>query len=462
MMKLELKKFLSIPACKFEFTGHRPHLKTQMAGVSIDSRTLHPGELYIALKGENHDGHDFVTAALEKQASAAVVERSFWQDNKAHLTGCPLFVVENTLTALQKLANFTRKQYKIPVLALTGTNGKTTTKEMIAAVLSQAGNVCKTQGNLNNHIGVPLTLLTLDKAHDFLVVEMGTNHFGEIARLCEIAEPEYGLITNVGHGHTEFLRDLQGVAQAKLELFDYLRSKGWLFVNLDDPVLAQKAPQVRRSTRYGFTPDSDVVAEELDLDEAGRPAMRIEGMTMRLNLVGMHNLTNALAAVAVGKKFGIALEQIKRALETVHIPSKRMEVTRQNDITILNDCYNANPESTLAALRTLAAFPAAGKKLLALGDMLELGEHAEEKHAQIGKSVREYRVNALFAYGPLSRHAVDACQKHSPKMAAHHFNSKQELITALRHDLAPGDLLLVKGSRGMKMEEVIEALKREG
>src|SRR3990172_1444879 len=240
-MKLKFKDIFKIESCSFEFIGPDSILQQPIQGVSIDSRTINPNELYFALIGENHDGHNFVEEVYQKQAIAAIVEKKWWQQNQHKLQNKTVLVVEDSLRALQELANFYRKQFTIPVIALTGTNGKTTTKEMIAAVLYKAGSVCKTQGNYNNHIGVPLTLFQLDNHHQYLVVEMGTNHFGEIARLCEIAAPQYGLITNIGHGHTEFLRDIKGVTRAKMELFKHLhKTGGVIFANTDDENITRK------------------------------------------------------------------------------------------------------------------------------------------------------------------------------------------------------------------------------
>lgn len=453
-MKFKLNEFLKIRKCDFEFHGDSDILKQPLKGVSIDSRTIQPNEIYFALKGENLDGHEFIDDALRKKAIAAVVEKKWAQKNRSHISNQSIFVVDDTLSALHEFASTYRRQFFIPVIGLTGTNGKTTTKEMIAAVLSKTKNVCKTEGNFNNHIGLPLTLLKLKDEHEVAVIEMGTNHFGEIAQLCEIAEPNYGLITNIGHGHTEFFNSLEGVAKAKMELFDYLRPTGTTFINLDDPMIVHHAPANSNATTYGFKDEAVVRAENLGLDELGYPLMAVGDTQIRINVVGLHNLSNALAAVAVGKEFGVDNSNIKLALENLKLPSKRMQIYKIEGVTVLNDSYNANPESTIAALETLSKMPASGKKFFIFGDMLELGEHADEAHKGIGSSVNKYGVDVFFAYGPLSAHAVES----AIDVQAKHFSEKSDLCEELKNLLKTNDLVLVKGSRGMKMEEVPENL----
>ncbi len=433
-------------------------LSRPLAGVSTDSRKIGPNEVYLALRGEQYDGHDFVSECFDKGASAAVVEKSWWHLHSAKFTNRPVVLVENTLAALQTAANFYRRKFSIPLMGLTGTNGKTTTKEMIAAVLSEMGSVCKTEGNLNNHIGVPLTLLTLRPAHKSAVIEMGTNHFGEIARLCEIAEPQLGIITNIGRGHLEFLGDLEGVARAKMELFQALPSDGTAFVNLDDPMIVKHAPKRKNNITFGFNKAARIKGKSLEPDKQGFPRMQVEGQTFRLNLRGNHNLANALAAVAVGLEFGIGLKTMNAALENVTLPSKRLEISRWKNILILNDSYNANPDSTLAALAILRDAPISGKRIFVFGDMLELGEAGPTEHANIGESLPNFWVDVFFAFGPLSASAVEAAKKASAKITIKRFLDKKDLVGELKKLLVDGDALLVKGSRGMKMEEVLDKL----
>lgn len=456
-MDFLLKEFLEIKTCPFEFYGQPEILQKAAAGFSIDSRTIKSGEVFFAIKGETHDGHDFVEEVLQKKALALVVEKSWLKKQPNLFQEANIFVVEDTLKALQETAHFYREKFDIPVLGLTGTNGKTTTKEMIAAVLSQSGEVCKTWGNLNNHIGVPLTLFSLKKNHKALVLEMGTNHFGEITRLCEIGDPQYGLITNVGRGHLEFFGDVEGVARAKMELFDYLSPDGIGFVNLEDKHILKKTPPLKKRITYGFTDTADIQGHLEGLDTFGFPRLRVEETRITIPIPGQHNALNALAAVAVGLEFGVSLAKIKEALEQVHVPDKRMQIFTRAGVVVLNDAYNANPDSTKAALEVLNSIPAKGKRIFVFGDMLELGETAQAEHEKIGELLKNYPVDVFFAYGEFSHFAVKKVKQQS-KMRAEHFTNKTDLQQALKNLLQPGDVLLVKGSRGMKMEEVLDGI----
>jgi UDP-N-acetylmuramoyl-tripeptide--D-alanyl-D-alanine ligase len=450
-MPLYLHEFKGIPTGSFDFRGSKEESNRQLSGISIDSRTIGYDELYVALRGANHDGHDFVASALEKGAAAAMVEESWWLASAASIAARNVIVVKDSLKALQDLAHYYRKRFDIPVIAVTGTNGKTTTKEMIAAVLSKKWEVCKTEGNLNNHIGVPLTLLRLRHRHRALVLEQGMNHFGEIAALCEISDPTDGLITNIGRGHVEHLGGIEGVARAKAELFDYIAPDKHAFVNIDDQWIVSYTGKLRHKTTFGFTKNADIAGEQLPSDDNGFSALRVEGVEIRLTVAGRHNLTNALAAVAVGKKFGVALDDIKDALENLILPGKRMELMRKNGILILNDCYNANPDSMLAAVETLAWLAIPGKKIAVLGDMLELGQAAQEEHASIGEAIANLPVDLVLTVGEYSQKIVERSEKSQNR----HFSEKKDLIEVLREAAQPGDAVLVKGSRGMRMEDII-------
>ncbi|MFQ5708046.1 MAG: UDP-N-acetylmuramoyl-tripeptide--D-alanyl-D-alanine ligase [bacterium] len=460
-MDLTVREFLSIKHCSFGFHGNPGILDEAVSGISIDSRKVSAGEIFFAIRGETHDGHDFIGAAFENNAQAAVVCKSWWTNCPAHLESNNFFVVEDTLAALQEAAHFYRGKFTLPVLALTGTNGKTTTKEMVATVLGQKHTVCKTRGNLNNHIGLPLSLFALDQQQEVAILEMGCNHFGEIARLCEIAEPQFGLITNVGHGHLEFFADLEGVAKAKAELFENLHPPGTAFINLDDPLISKYVPANLKSVTYGFKEEARVSGEVSGADEHGCFAFRVEKTPIRLNVPGKHNLSNALAAVAVGLEFGVSLSKIKQALENVALPGQRMEMFERNKVRIINDSYNANPDSTRASLSVLKQTQSTGKKIFVFADMLELGERATLEHAEIGKALKDYRVDVVLAFGEYAEAAVAAARKASKKIVAKHFSEKTALVKALKEQIKAGDVLLVKGSRGMKMEEVLQKLFAE-
>jgi UDP-N-acetylmuramoyl-tripeptide--D-alanyl-D-alanine ligase len=442
---------------KARFDGDVSKLTQRPAGLSTDSRKCRPGEVFVALRGERFDGHQFVAEILAADALATVVETSWFEQQKRKPQG-NLLIVNDTLQALQQVGHAIRRRWGKTVIAITGSNGKTTTKELVAAVLAQEKLVHKTTGNLNNHIGVPLTLAELHHAYDLAVVEMGTNHFGEIARLCEIAEPNFGLITNIGQAHIEFFKDLDGVAKAKGELLEYLHARGGIvFLNADDPKLRAVLPSGAKAITFGLNKPAQVQGKIIGVDENGCVTLTWRGVNIRLAIPGTHNAVNALAAVAVGEYFGIAPEKIRLAVESVQPVAKRMQLLRRGEMTIINDAYNANPESMRAALEFLAAIPVRehGRRVAILGDMLELGEAAEPAHREIGALMSQLPIHAVFAHGPRMKNLVQAIGE---TIWAEHFDDKAKLCEEVNRSLRPGDVILVKGSRGMAMEEVIEKL----
>jgi UDP-N-acetylmuramoyl-tripeptide--D-alanyl-D-alanine ligase len=355
-------------------------------------------------------------------------------------------------------------RFTLPVIAVGGSNGKTTTKEMIARVLRQRYKVLSTEGNLNNQIGVPHTLFRLEKKHEVAVVEVGTNHAGEIAYLCDILQPTHGVITNIGKEHLEYFNGIEGVAQEEGSLFASLRMRkgGISFVNVDDAMVVAQAKGMRRKFTYGMTrSQADLHGTVLGFDRAGCARLRIKAkrratsLTMRLRVPGVTNAANALAAAAVGIHFRIAPKHLGKALESFTAASKRMEVVRIDGITVLNDTYNANPDSTLAALGVLARAATKGKKIAVLADMLELGAHAADEHARVGREATELGVDYLLTYGTLARHIHKAAGVEYRM----HYDNKNVLAEYLAELVTPGDLVLVKGSRGMKMEDVVTFLR---
>ncbi|RIK78283.1 UDP-N-acetylmuramoyl-tripeptide--D-alanyl-D-alanine ligase [candidate division KSB1 bacterium] len=438
------------------FAGDKSMLRTRPAACSIDSRTCQGGDLFFALAGDKFDGHEFLPQVFEKQALAAVVSARWYEQHPKQRNN--LIIVGDVLQALQNLGSAIRRRWGKPVLALTGSNGKTTTKEMVAAVLAQKKVVHKTVGNLNNHIGVPLTLSQLAFAHDMAVVEMGANHFGEIARLCEIAVPQYGLITNVGRAHLEFFGDAAGVARAKGELFHYLHEhEGIAFFNADDPYLPAVLPAGLKAVTYGLQKPAQIHGTIKQTDGGGHATLSWRNTEIRINVPGAHNAGNALAAVAIGDFFGIAPEAIRAGIEACASVSQRMQIVRKSGMVIINDAYNANPESMKIALGFLAQQPlaASARRVAILGDMLELGASAEAAHREIGEFIATLPLQAVFAYGPQTKHLVDAVGQNC---WAVHFMKKQNLFAEVNRSVRPGDVLLLKGSRGMAMEEVLEKL----
>jgi len=438
------------------YVGDQAVLTRRAMGISIDSRACGAEALFVALRGDRFNGHNFITDVFEKQALAAVVDAQWFQSNKKAFGN--FLIVDDTLHALQKLGSTIRKRWGKNVVAVTGSNGKTTTKEMIASVLQQKFFTHKTTGNLNNHLGVPLTLSELTYGPEVAVVEMGTNHFGEIATLCEIAAPNFGVITNVARAHTEFFGDLAGVAKAKAELFEYLhRNDGIAFLNADDPHLRAALPSGAKAITFGIDKPAQYQGKVLGLDENGCVQLEVQKTQIRLNVPGLHHAHNALAAVAIGGFLGLAMSSIKKGLESFETPAKRMQVQRMHGVTIINDAYNANPESMRAALQFLAAMSPAehGRRIAILGDMLELGSHADEYHREIGEFITLLPIQAVFAFGPHMKHLVQAIGQHC---WAEHFEEKATLFAEINRSVRPGDVLLLKGSRGMAMEEVIANL----
>ena len=463
-MKLTKSDILAIPHFKaIDFDGPK---SLTVTGVSIDSRTIKPGELFLAVRGDQFDGHNFVSKAIEAGTVGIIVERR-WADVNASMMvsiNIPRLIVENTIQALGKLANIYRRKFDIPIIAVGGSNGKTTTKEMIRSVLGTKYRVLCTEGNLNNHIGVPQTLFRLEKKHDVAIVEIGTNHPGEIDYLCSVLEPTHGLLTNIGREHLEFFGSLEGVAKSEGELFVWLaKHHGLIFVNADDKYLVRLSKKNKKIVSYGFSTRGVSIKGTIDSFNANAQAvlhMKPSGkkvLDITVGIPGEHNAKNALAAAAVGVKMNVPLIDIQKSLASFQSASERMQVQRMEQVTILNDTYNANPDSTLAALATLQVMKAKGKKIAVLADMLELGEQAEELHQQIGKNTGEYGVDILLTFGTLSKYIHDAALVETKA----HFENKSALSAYLMHTLNDGDIVLVKGSRGMKMEEIITSLREQ-
>ena len=458
-MNLTLADLASVPGSMLRGPSLRGSVRFR--GISTDSRTLKRGDVFVALRGENFDGHRYVAAAIERGAAAIVVESSYLPGGDEHV---PCLVVGNSATALGDLALRYRKKFSIPVVAVAGSNGKTTTKDMIACVLAKRFSVLSTQGNLNNHIGVPQTLFRLRPGHDVAVVEIGTNHPGELTALCRILDPTHGLVTGIGKEHLEFFGSVNGVAKEEGALFTFLGSKAGAvaFVNGDDPLVVRASRGVRRRVLYGVDARTAAVRGERGImDASGRPQfdLRRRGVKrptgVRLRVAGAHQVLNAVAAAAVGVHFGVPLREIVKGLESFRPASKRMEVLAFGGMTVLNDTYNANPESTVAALRTLAAAKTGGKRIAVLGDMLELGNAAPREHALVGREAARLKIDYVLTYGEYAREI----HRTAGGPGAIHYEQKNMLSEYVAELAGPGDVILVKGSRGMKMEDVVTFLR---
>jgi len=425
-------------------------------GISIDSRTLTSGALFVALKGESADGHEFAAAAAGRGASGLLVERQLPID-------LPQIVVPDTLAALTACARARRRAFTGPVVAITGSNGKTTTKEMVGAILSVRGPSLVTRGNLNNHIGVPLTLLSLRADHHYAVVEMGANHRGEIAHLASIAEPGIGIVTNAGAAHLEGFGSLDGVAEGKGELFAGLPPDGTAILNTDDRYVSRwrSLAAGRRVMTFGLE-NAEYSARNIRSSlEEGTPRLEFElaapggTVPVRLALAGMHNLRNALGAAAAAQAAGASLDDVAAGLAAMRPVKGRLEFKPAvNGAVLVDDSYNANPGSLKAGLDAFRSF--AGARWLVLGDMMELGSAADELHREIGAYARESGVERLLAVGQRAKGAADAF---GPGGAW--FEKVEDLIAEARRSLRADVAVLVKGSRANRLERVTQALAPE-
>ncbi|QYR20088.1 UDP-N-acetylmuramoyl-tripeptide--D-alanyl-D-alanine ligase [Paenibacillus sp. sptzw28] len=450
--------------------------ETGITGVTRDSRDVQPGQLYVPLIGYNFDGHDFAASALENGAAATL-----WQSDRPvpeALTAFPVISVQDTLTALQLLAAAYRQELNVRVVGITGSNGKTTTKDMMASVLSGVFRVHKTEGNLNNHIGLPLTVLQLDETIDIVVLEMGMSGFGEIELLTGIAKPDIAVITNIGDAHLLQLGSREGIARAKLEIASGLRSDGLLLYNGDEPLLQAgvktlELPEAVEKQTFGTAEGNDWSANNISID-ATSSTFDLAGddslQKLKLPIAGRHNIMNALAAVAAAKRLGVPSEQIRRGFDGLRLTGMRIEPsTAYNGARLFNDAWNANPTAVRAAIDFVQQLSGYRRKWLVLGDMLELGPQEEQLHAGIGDYITPDKADALLTFGELSRHTASAASKQfqrsesadqTDEAAVMAFDDKEQLIEWLRVRLAPEDLVLVKGSRGMRMEDIVHALER--
>ncbi|GGH17001.1 UDP-N-acetylmuramoyl-tripeptide--D-alanyl-D-alanine ligase [Silvibacterium dinghuense] len=458
-MNLELHQ--AAQWCSAELHGHTPHASV-ITGYSIDSRTIQPGDLFFAVKGDRFDGHAFVAAAFAAGAIGAVVA-SKQLGHLGSVSG-PLLAVEDPLVALQQLAAAVRRHWGKRVVGVTGSAGKTTTKEAIAAVLGARFAVLKSQGNLNNGFGLPLQLLKLQPEHEVAVIEMGMSAAGEIAALARIAAPEWGVVTNVGNAHAEFFPDgIAGVARAKYELIQSLPHQGIAFLNCDDHYVSQFGRDFKGAVVYfGYGPCADPRATAVE--PLGIDGLRVsvlagqETASLHLHLPGEHNVSNALAAIAVGIAAGIPLEACCRALEALLPDEKRGRAVSVRGATIINDSYNSNPEALKAMIATLATVPVGegGRRILVAGEMLELGAQAAALHTACGARAVQEKIDIVLGVRGAAAHIVEEVAKRGRE--AHFFATPEEAGAWLHEHLQPGDVVLLKASRGVRLERLLDVL----
>jgi UDP-N-acetylmuramoyl-tripeptide--D-alanyl-D-alanine ligase len=427
-------------------------------GYSIDSRTIQPGDLFFAVKGERLDGHDFVARALAKNAVAAVVRRD-------QLTRFPekkrLLLVDDTLVALQTLGTAVRRLWAKPLVGITGSTGKTTTKEAIAHVLSQRFRVLKSEGNFNNHFGLPLMLLKLEPEHDIAVIEMGMSHAGEIAALAAIAQPEIGVVTNVAPVHLEFFNSVADIARAKYELVQSLPAGGTAILNADDEYVSQFGRDFHgKVILYGIHRPADVRAENIESRGVfGSSFDVVVGSCWEkatLQLVGTHNIYNALAAVAVALQRGFSPSEAVAALASLTPADKRGQVVQVGNITVINDCYNSNPKALDAMVDSLATI-AAKRRIVVAGEMLELGPKAAELHRSSGSHMAQKKIDVLLGVRGLAGEMVEAAR--AAGVRAEFVDTPEQAGEWLARATLDGDVVLLKASRGVKLERALEIWK---
>jgi UDP-N-acetylmuramoyl-tripeptide--D-alanyl-D-alanine ligase len=452
-MKLALGKIAEFVSATGDFPADE-----LVQGYSIDSRTVGPGQLFFAVKGERLDGHDFVEQALTNGAAGAVVRRDQLGQFQEQAR---LLAVEDTLAALQTLATAVRKLWGKPLIAVTGSAGKTTSKEAIAHVLSSRFRVLKSEGNFNNHFGLPLMLLKLEAEHDLAVIEMGMSHAGEIRALAKIALPEIGVVTNVAPVHLEFFDSLAGIARAKYELVESLPGSGTAVLNADDEYVSQFGRGFKgKVVLYGTRTTAHVRAENVRSNGALGTEFDVVMGSVRehatLQLVGEHNVLNALAAVSVGVERGMTLHEAVMTLVTLAPAEKRGEVLNLGKITVINDCYNSNPKALEAMVDALAAMPAK-RRIVIAGEMLELGPAGEKMHQSAGEHIAEKKVDVVVGVRGLAQATVNAAKRLGVR--AEFVASSEDAGEWLARETRDGDVVLLKASRGVKLEKALEIWK---
>ena len=420
--------------------------------VSTDSRKIKHGDLFFALSGDKFDGHDFLNQAIEAGAAGVVVSKEFNSDKAV------VFKVANTLQALGDLAKAYRDKFNWPCMALTGSNGKTTTKEMLATCVGTKYKTFKTVGNFNNLIGLPLSLFNLDSSYEAAVLELGMSEPGEITRLAEISSPQIGVFTNIAPVHLESMGTIENVAKAKYELVQSLPQDGVVVLNADDKILSSWIGKIRqRVITYGIEYEANIKVGSYQATDDGRSTFEIDGHHFAINFPGVHNAYNAACAIAASSALNIDMATLIEPLKNMKPVSLRSDVFKAGGVTFINDCYNANPVSMRAAIDVLASFPKSGRRIAVLGDMLELGKDEVRYHQETGEYLNKLKIDALFAFGPLANHYLDKFNGAYKK----HYDNKSKLAANLKDYIKPGDVVLIKGSRGIALEDISKMFKGE-
>ena len=457
MKYISLADFEKLQNTKFVNYNYSDKSEIYVHGVSTDSRSIKSGDIFWAIEGDRFDGHNYVVDSIKKGASAIVIKSAY--EIKYKSLNIPVIVVDDTLSALQNFSSLHRQKYNIPLIGITGTNGKTTTKEMINWILQLKFNVLKTQGNFNNLIGVPLTLLNLKSDHQIAIVEMGTNQPGEIEKIVSIAKPNAALITNIGRGHLQNFSSIDALSEEKSSLFKGINNRGIIYLNVDDLRIPKYKYRKKSLWSYSLKKNKKarVVGELIELDKHGMGSWKLNNkVKINMKIPGAHHVQNALAASTVALQFGFKEKEIKEALEEYTAFDKRMQLVQSAGVSFINDSYNANPDSFIPALNTLRhiADKNKGRKIVIMGDMLELGLESENIHYDLIISMLDYNISGIFTLGKYCDLVVNELkQKGYDNIFG--FIRHEDLAKSLKNFLKKGDYCLLKGSRGMQMEKVL-------
>lgn len=430
-------------------------------GVSIDTRKIEKGNLYVPIQGDRFDGHSFVDKAIENGAVATLWKK----DVQNPPTDIPVIFVEDTLEALQALAKSYRDQLDVKVIGVTGSNGKTSTKDIVTSLLATKFKVQKTEGNFNNHIGLPLTILSLEENTEMAVLEMGMSSLGEIEFLSKLARPNAAIITNIGEAHLMDLGSRDAIAEAKLEIVTGLQNGGVFVYNGDEPLLTNRVPNMNLAAEtitFGDARANDYYPTSVTLQATGTyfKMNQDKDTVFYLPVLGKHNVYNTLASMAIAKYFGVTWEEMKQGLVTLQMTGMRMEIVKTNNgLTVINDAYNASPTAMEAAFHLMNGLDGFAKKVVVLGDMLELGDQEVQFHYEVGKLIDPAKISYVFTYGRLGAQIAEGAKINFPKERVKVYDNKEELVKELQTVIDEKDVVLVKASRGMKLEEIITMLK---
>ncbi len=455
-MKITITDLFEIPSAII----YNPDIYSNTNKVVINSNLAKKNSIFFAIIGEKHDGHNFIDDAIKNGAKTIVINKEYYK--KIKNDNITIVSVDNTIVAFGDLARIYRKKLNGAVIGITGSNGKTTTKEFLATILSEQYNVVKTEANNNNHIGVPLTVFNAKADTEILILEEGTNHFGEIEYIASISLPDFALITNIGDSHLEFLKNREGVYKEKSALFSYtLLNGGKIFVNIDDPILKTNMKGFKNKITYGFKGRPNVKGRILGITPEGKSKIEITSDELKfevlLPVLGESNASNFLAAVAIALNLDISIKEIKSAAKKL-VPAKgRLEAKQINDILLIDDTYNSNPESTKAAIKLTAKIKKYKNKFLILGDMFELGRVSKKMHESISEEIEKYKVNGVLLIGKAMKHLYNQLKKE--KQITLYFNERNELSNFINKLDLRESVVLVKGSRGMKMEEFVKQIE---